>query len=70
MLRRRMHDDTEDTAKWLGKVVDGWLNYYAVPASYRHLYRFLFRLKRVWLDIIRRRIAKGPVCLGQHSQTN
>ena len=58
VLRRRMHDNTEDTAKWLGKVVDGWLNYYAVPASYRHLYRFLFRLKRVWLDIIRRRSQK------------
>ena len=58
VLRRRMHDNTKDTAKWLGKVVDGWLNYYAVPASYRHLYRFLFRLKRVWLDIIRRRSQK------------
>ncbi len=58
VLHRRMHDNIRDTAKWLGKVVDGWLNYYAVPASYRHLYRFLFRLKRVWLDIIRRRSQK------------
>ena len=32
-LRRRMHHDVEDTAKWLGKVVNGWLNYFAVPAS-------------------------------------
>ena len=40
-LRRRMHSDvTEATAKWLGKVVDGWLNYYAVPTSYRYLNRF------------------------------
>ena len=29
-LRRRMHHDVADTAKWLGRVVNGWLNYYAV----------------------------------------
>ena len=57
-LRRRMHDNVEETAKWLGKVVDGWLNYYAVPTSYRFLYRFLLRLKRLWLTILRRRSQK------------
>ena len=57
-LRRRMHDKIEETAKWLGKVVDGWLNYYAVPASHRHLDRFLVRLKRLWLCITRRRSQK------------
>ena len=30
-----MHDSVEETAKWLGKVVNGWLNYYAVPTSSR-----------------------------------
>lgn len=54
-LRRRMHSDVTDTAKWLGKVVDGWLNYYAVPTSSRYLNRFAVRLKRVWLSIMRRR---------------
>ena len=46
-LRRRMHHDVEDTAKWLGKVVDGWLNYYAVPTSFRYLYRFVVRLEHL-----------------------
>ena len=32
-LRRRMHHDVEETAEWLGRVVNGWLNYYAVPTS-------------------------------------
>ena len=32
-LRARMHDDVHETAQWLGKVVNGWLNYYAVPTS-------------------------------------
>ena len=33
-LRKRMHEDIRDTARWLGQVVDGWLNYFAVPTSY------------------------------------
>ena len=49
-----MHSDVTDTAKWLGKVVDGWLNYHAVPTSSRYLNRFAVRLKRVWLSIMRR----------------
>ena len=57
-LRRRMHDKAAETAKWLGKVVDGWLNYYAVPTSSRFLCRFLLRLKRLWLSILRRRSQK------------
>ena len=57
-LRRRMHENVVDTAKWLGKVLDGWLNYYAVPTSYRFLQRFVLRLKRMWLSILRRRSQK------------
>ena len=52
VLRRRMHDDVKATAKWLGKVVDGWLNYYAVPTSFRYLYRFVLRLKHLWLRVL------------------
>ena len=54
-LRRRMHHDVKTTAKWLGKVVDGWLNYFAVPTSFRYLYRFVLRLKHLWLRMLRRR---------------
>ena len=57
-LRRRMHNDVLDTAQWLGQVLDGWLNYYAVPTSHRHLRRFRERLKRAWLHSLRRRSQK------------
>ena len=57
-LRRRMHANVEDTARWLGKVLGGWLNYYAVPGSHRYLYRFVRRLKRLWLPVLRRRSQK------------
>ncbi len=33
-----MHDDVMETGRWLGRVLRGWLNYYAVPTSYRYLF--------------------------------
>ena len=32
-LRRRMHHNPYEVAKWLGKILNGWLHYYAVPTS-------------------------------------
>ncbi len=58
VLRRRMHGNVEDTARWLGRVLNGWLNYYAVPTPYRYLQRFVRRLKRMWLMFLRRRSQK------------
>ena len=57
-LRRRRHHNVEATAKWLGKVVNGWLNYYAVPTSFLFLSRFVDRLQRLWLKSLRRRSQK------------
>ena len=56
--RRRMHHNVEATAKWLGKVVNGWLNYYAVPTSFCYLRCFVARLERLWLRKLRRRSQK------------
>ena len=57
-LHRRMHHNVKVTAKWLGKVVDGWLNYFAVPNSYRYLERFANCVRRLWLRSLRRRSQK------------
>ncbi len=57
-LRRRRHDDVVATGRWLGRVVKGWLNYYAVPNSFRYLLRFTRRLIRIWLRSLRRRSQK------------
>ena len=54
-LRGRMHADVHETAQWLGKVVNGWLNYYAVPTSSRTLAGFVWRLEWIWLMTLRRR---------------
>ena len=57
-LRRRMHADKVETGRWLGQVLRGWYNYFAVPTSYRHLAKFEQRLKREWMTILRRRSQK------------
>ena len=57
-LRRRMHADVMSTGRWLGRVVRGWLNYYAVPTSFRALKQFAWRLRRIWLRVLRRRSQK------------
>ena len=54
-LRERMHEDVHDTAQWLGRVVNGWLNYYAVPTSARALRGFARRLLWIWLRTLRGR---------------
>ena len=57
-LRARMHDDVHETAQWLGKVVNGWLNYYAVPTGSPTLGGFVRRLEWIWLKTLRRRSQK------------
>jgi len=57
-LRRRMHAPIRATARWLGQVLRGWLQYYAVPTSYRYLRKFAEQLKRRWMRVLRRRSQK------------
>ena len=54
-LRRRMHHNPVRTGEWLGRVLRGWLGYYAVPTSSRSLQRFVLDVMRLWLRALRRR---------------
>ncbi len=47
VLRRRRYHDLHEVARWLGRVVNGWLNYYAVSTSARFLRSFTYVLKRI-----------------------
>ena len=58
VLRKRLHEDWMDVGRWLGQVLNGWLNYYAVPTSGRSLERFVQQLKRIWMKVLRRRSQK------------
>ncbi len=54
-LRRRWHENPVATGCWLGRVLRGWLGYYAVPTSSASLSRFVWFVKRLWLRRLRRR---------------
>ena len=57
-LRRHMHRDVYETGRWLGQVLRGWLQYYAVPTSYRSLGNFVYQVQRIWMRMLRRRSQK------------
>jgi RNA-directed DNA polymerase len=57
-LRRRMHVPVPAVGKWLGAVVRGHLNYYAVPNNYPALSTFRFRVVWLWWRSLRRRSHK------------
>ena len=58
-LRRRMHRPFGETARWLRRVVGGWLNYHAVPSNSRRINRFVDEVTRLWLRVLRRRSQRG-----------
>ncbi len=58
VLRKRMHDEVIPTGRWLGRVLRGWLNYYAVPTSFEYLRCFVKRLQRIWCQVLRERSQK------------
>ena len=57
-LRRRMHTGKHEVARWLGRVIDGWLNYFAVPGTSGALKAFVEAVKRLLLRTLRRRSQK------------
>lgn len=60
-LRRRMHRPIHEVGKWLGSVVRGHLNYFAVPTNGRALNTFREQVIRHWLHTLRRRGQKKPI---------
>lgn len=58
-LRKRMHVPLGDTSRWLRSVVQGWLNYHAVPGNSRRIGRFVDEVTRLWLHVLRRRSQLG-----------
>jgi group II intron reverse transcriptase/maturase len=53
--RRRMHLPIPEQGRWLGAVVRGHLNYYAVPGNIKAVNAFRFQAARHWYQALRRR---------------
>ncbi len=58
-LRKRMHAPIGVTGRWLRKVVQGWMNYHAIPSNIRNINRFIDEVTRLWLRTLRRRSQRG-----------
>jgi RNA-directed DNA polymerase len=54
-LRRRLNDDVEAVGVWLRTVVQGYMNYQAVPGNIRGISRFRTQVIRHWFYTLRRR---------------
>lgn len=54
-LRRKMHDDIPTVGKWLGSVVQGYFNYFAVPGNGNRMYSFRGEICRAWRRMLIRR---------------
>jgi RNA-directed DNA polymerase len=54
-LMRRRHAPIKEVGAWLNRVVQGYLNYHAVPGNTKRLGMFRTEVCRAWLHAIRRR---------------
>jgi len=58
-LRKRRHRPLGETAGWLRRVVQGCLNYHAVPGNSHRIGPFMDEVARPWLSVLRRRSQRG-----------
>lgn len=54
-LMQRRHAPVPTTGAWLNRVVQGYLNYHAVPGNLKRLGMFRAEVCRAWLHALRRR---------------
>jgi hypothetical protein len=59
--RRRMHLPIPEQGHWLGSVVRGHLNYYAVPGNIKAVNAFRFQATRHWYQALRRRSQRSSL---------
>jgi RNA-directed DNA polymerase len=57
-LRQRMHRTIAEQGRWLGQVVAGYFNYFAVPTNDRAPSAFRYLVLRLWRRTLRRRSQK------------
>jgi RNA-directed DNA polymerase len=66
-LHRRMHQSISEMGKWLRSVVQGFMNYYAVPGNFASIEAFRTQVSRHWLRVLRQRSQKHRLTWGWFS---
>jgi len=61
VLTAKMHEAVEDVGKWLGSVLRGYYNYFAVPDNVCRLMSFRFALAGIWHWVLCRRSQRGRI---------
>ena len=60
VLRKRWHHDIWEVGMWLGRVYQGWLNYFAVPGSSRWIGHAPCRKRFICIGAARRESSRIP----------
>ena len=60
-LRARMHEPIKRVGEWLGRVLNGYYQYHAVPGNWASLNRFRERIGRYWRHALERRSQRGQL---------
>jgi RNA-directed DNA polymerase len=58
-LRARMHEPVPQIGEWLGRVLNGFYQYHAVPGNWASVYRFRERVGEYWMHALKRRSQKN-----------
>jgi hypothetical protein len=58
-LRARMHEPVPAVGEWLGRVLNGYYQYHAVPGNGASLNRFREQIGRYWRHALKRRSQRG-----------
>jgi RNA-directed DNA polymerase len=58
-LRVRRHEPVPQVGEWLGRVLQGYYQYHAVPGNWASLSQFRERVGRYWRRALERRSQKG-----------
>ena len=67
-LRRRMHQPIPTQGKWLGQVVGGYFNYFAVPTNAQALAAFRNHVVEQWRRTLQRRSQRDQTTWGRIAQ--
>jgi len=58
-LKARMHEPIPRVGEWLGRVLNGFYQYHAIPGNWGSLHRFRERVGRYWRRTLERRSQRG-----------
>ena len=68
LMGSRLHDPISKTGAWLRSVVQGHINYYAVPLNYRSISVFVWEVIKGWLKALRRRSQRSKMLWSRFSR--